>query len=445
MGIVVRALGWAAGRFYEIERTGPPVPDGPVLVVANHPNVFLDAFVVFRAVGRPARPLVKASHFENPVYRPVLAALGGLPVHRRQDDPSLMHRNEDTFREAVAALHAAEIVQIYPEGRSHSEPALAPLRTGAARIALRAEAEADWQLGLRIVPVGLTYVRKTLFRGRALAALGEPFPVAGYASPHAVDPTAAVRALTQEIADRLEAVTLNLARTEDLDLIETAEGLYSREKGWTGWREREELAEQLPRLQAFAEGLAWLRAHDPARHTKLARGVRRYGRLLDRLGAGEADIPPRYETAAVLRFVLLEGALLLLGLPAALIGIAAWGLPYQIPRLVVRLTRPESQEVATFKLVAAIATFILWYVGLIALSAWRLGPLMAVLAALILPTTGLFALTWTGRWERDRDETRLFLRAIGRERRDRLTEHRRMLVAEFDRVLADRASDRGPG
>ncbi|MCI0547794.1 MAG: 1-acyl-sn-glycerol-3-phosphate acyltransferase, partial [Candidatus Rokubacteria bacterium] len=293
-GLVARALAWSAGRFYEIERTGPPVPEGPLLVVANHPNVFLDAFVVFHAIGRPARPLVKASHFENPPYRLVLAALGALPVHRRQDDPSLMHRNEDTFRAAVAALREGDALQIYPEGRSHSEPALAPLRTGAARIALRAESEAGWRLGLQVVPVGLTYARKTFFRGRALAAVGESFPVARYESRYAGDPVAAARELTDEIADRLEAVTLNLARAEDLDLIETADRIYAREKGWASWREHEGLAGRLPRLQAFAEGLAWLRAHDPARHDRVARRVRRYQRLLERLGAGEGDVPPVY-------------------------------------------------------------------------------------------------------------------------------------------------------
>lgn len=115
-GLVARFLGWTAGRFYDIERIGPPIPAGPVLLVANHPNVFLDAFVVFRIAGRPARPLAKASHFENPFYRPFLRALGGLPVHRRQDDPALMHRNEDTFLAAVAALHAGEAIQIYPGG-----------------------------------------------------------------------------------------------------------------------------------------------------------------------------------------------------------------------------------------------------------------------------------------------------------------------------------------
>ena len=56
---------------------------------------------------------------------------------------------------------------------------MAPLRTGAARIALLAEDRAAWGVGLQIQPVGLTYERKTLFRGRAVAAFGPPIEVAG--------------------------------------------------------------------------------------------------------------------------------------------------------------------------------------------------------------------------------------------------------------------------
>lgn len=439
-----RILGWSAGRFYDVDRMGPPVPDGPVLVVANHPNVFMDAFVVFRVAGRPARPLVLASHFENPFFKPFLGALGALPVHRRQDDPSLMHRNEDTFLAAVSALQAGEAVQIYPEGRSHSEPALAPLRTGAARIALRAEEASGWNLGLTIVPIGLTYERKTLFRGRALAVVGESIPAGGYRPAWQRDPVAAARALTEAIADALERTTLCLAESEDMDLIETAERLYAREKGWAGWREREGLDERFARLQVFARGVAWLRANEPAWHRRLACRVRRYRRFLDAVGAREGDVPPRYPPVGVLRFVVREASVLVVGLPLAAMGIVFWYLPYRIPREIVRLAGTASQGVATFKLVAAAAAFAVWYAVALLLSSWLLGLGGTIAAAILLPIAGLVALDWTGRFERDREEVRLFLRGLRRGRRDRLSAYRRSLVAEFDRVLAYQDRDRFP-
>jgi glycerol-3-phosphate O-acyltransferase / dihydroxyacetone phosphate acyltransferase len=91
-----------------------------------------------------------------------------------------MRFNQGTFDAAVAALRKGDAVQIYPEGLSHSEAYLAPLRTGAARIAFQAEEESGWSLGLQILPVGLTYVRKTLFRGRVVAEVGQPIRVADW-------------------------------------------------------------------------------------------------------------------------------------------------------------------------------------------------------------------------------------------------------------------------
>jgi glycerol-3-phosphate O-acyltransferase / dihydroxyacetone phosphate acyltransferase len=178
---------------------------------------------------------------------------------------------------------------------------VAPLRTGAARIALGAEAGADWQLGLRIVPVGLNYHRKSSFRGRVLAVIGEPFTIAHMRDAWEADPAAAARALTDEIAARLHAVTVNVAERQDAGLIDTAERMYAREKGVSTWRERDPLAGRVPRLRAFARGLAWLREHDPARHERLARAVARYRRRAELLGAADGDVPPRYSAGDTVR------------------------------------------------------------------------------------------------------------------------------------------------
>jgi 1-acyl-sn-glycerol-3-phosphate acyltransferase len=438
---LTRLLGWSAGVFKHVERIGGPIPEGPVLVVANHPNSLLDPLVIFRTAGRSTRPMAKAPLFDQPGVGLVLRALGGLPVYRRRDDPALMDRNEDTFRDAIAALHAGQALQIFPEGVSHSEPSLQPLRTGAARIALQAEADADWRLGLRIVPVGLTYSRKTLFRGRTAVAIGEPLSSGDYRAPYEIDPVEAVRTLTGDIARRLEALTLNFAEADDADLIDTAERLYAREKGWSGWRERESLAERLPRLRVFAKALAWLRAHDPARHARLERAVRRHQRRLVLLRAGDADVPPRFTPGAVLEYALRETLLLALTLPLGLLGILLWALPYQITRMALRRFPPPKEDVvATYKLLAAMVLYPLFYAGWTAVAYFFGGALTAGMAAVALLPLGFLAIFWMSRWERVVEDTRLFLKlAPNRRRRDRISAERRQLVAEFDAIRDEMA------
>lgn len=435
--ILYRIIGWITSIFLEIETRGGPLPEGPVLVVANHPNSLLDPLVVFRTGERLSRPLAKAPLFEQALLGTLLRLLGGLPVYRRQDDPRLVGRNEATFQAAVDALRAGAAVQIYPEGRTHSEPALAPLKTGAARIAFRAEEEAEWDLGLRIVPVGLTYRRKTAFRGSVVAAFGEPFTVTHHRESLEAEPSEAVRVLTDEIATRLEALTLNFAEAEDRALVEVAERLYSREKGLASWRERKGLGERLPRLQEFARGLGWLRAHDPERHERLEGRVRRYQRLAERLGAGEGEIPPRYDPLGVLFLSVREMVFLTAMFLPAVVGILLWGLPYQVPRLVVRALRPKYEAVSTYKLVAGILVMPLALAGWCALAWWLWGWWGALGTAIVVPLLGFAALGWLNRWRRAAHEIRLFLRVGGSRRsRGRMARYRTALVEEFDRVRA---------
>ena len=439
--LVSRIAGAAAAIFHEIERTGPFIPPGPVLVAANHANSLLDPLVLFRVVGRPTRPLAKAPLFKHPVIGPFLWVLGGLPVFRRQDDAALLYRNQETFEAAVSSLHRGEAVQIYPEGTSHSAPALAQLRTGVARIALLAEERAGWELGLIILPVGLTYQRKHRFRGHALVAIGEAIPVAPWRGRYEADPTGTVVALTDAVRAGLETVTLNFVEDGDRMLVEVAEALHARETHATPWTRRPGLAERWPRLRAFTEGLAWLRAHDVERHRRLAGRVERYARLAALLGAGEAGVPRRYHWPNVLAHAGGQLGLLALLTPLALVGWVAWLVPYWLPTLAVRIARPKLDAVASYKLVVAFLVFPLFLAFWTAL-AWAVaGPIIALGASAASVLGGLAWIPWRKRLRGLGEDTRGFIRSLPRaSSRARLASLRAELVREFEAV-AGRSRD----
>jgi len=433
--ILTRFFGWTAGVFFRVDRRGNPVPEGPLLVVANHPNSLMDPLVLFHTLERRTRPLARAPLFKKRGLGLILRGMGGLPVYRREDDPSLLGENRNTFDAAVAALHHGEAVQIYPEGLSHSQASLAPLRTGAARIAFQAEVERDWDLGLTILPVGLTYRKKTLFRGEAAVVVGDPIRVGELREAYDRDDRAAVRDLTGRIRDGLEAVTLNLESEEERELVEVADRIYARQAGLAGWRQRESLGERMPRLQLFARGAAWLRTEDPHAYRDLAARIRSYERAAALFGAGEAEIPPRYDKRATLRYVLVEGGILLLGLPLALVGTVAWLPVYLGLRPIVRRIHPPHEALSTYKLSTAALmsplNILAWSVLLASLGGWRWG----AAAALAMVPLGLIAIGWHDRWKRAREDVALFFRiAFLRDRRERLGRKREELVREFDRI-----------
>src|SRR5262245_62430997 len=111
----------------------------------------------------PARFLANATLFGIPASRLAMDAFGSIPIHRAQESGARAgdaSRNDASFARCRAELAAGGALALFPEGVSHSDPQLRPLKTGAARIALSAEAEHDGKLGVTIVPIGLYYERK---------------------------------------------------------------------------------------------------------------------------------------------------------------------------------------------------------------------------------------------------------------------------------------------
>jgi glycerol-3-phosphate O-acyltransferase/dihydroxyacetone phosphate acyltransferase len=443
--LVVKAAVWALDHFYEVGRLGRSMPAGPILVIANHPNSMMDGLVVLKIAGRPVRPLARAPLFEQPLLGHLLRGMAALPVYRPQDYPGETWRNDETFEAAVKALGRNEAVLIFPEGLSHSETRIARMKTGAARLAFEAEEAAGWKLGLRIVPVGLTYHRKHAFRGRVAAAVGRPLEVVGWREMRLRDEWGAVESLTAAMRAALEQVTLNLPTREDRVVIETAETLYAAEKNLEKPRGPQPLAPRLPRLQQFAQGLAWLHVVDPERYEQLTESVRAYRQDLAALGVGEGELPQRFTAWGVTRYTLTHFLLLLVGLPLAALGTVAWYLPFKSPRLTLGLYRPAYEAVASMKLATALVAFPATYTVWLA-AAWLAGgPLALLAAAIVLPVLGVVALRWRDRWGRVRENSRIFWRGVRKkELRHQLVERRRALVAEFDGVARDwQAESRG--
>ena len=138
---------------------------GPVLLVVNHPNELMDAIFAGLVAPRQLTFTGKATLFENPIANAFLRHMRVVPLRRTQDEravadaiPVGASRNADAFAAIHAALAGGQIVLIFPEGRSWDEPRLAPIKTGAARIALSAR-----DAGIRdvtVVPIGINYERK---------------------------------------------------------------------------------------------------------------------------------------------------------------------------------------------------------------------------------------------------------------------------------------------
>lgn len=439
---VIRLTRAAAGLFYRLRELGEEVPaEGPLLLVGNHPNGLVDPVLVASRTHREVRFLGKAPLFALPVLGRIMRRMRALPVYRAVDGADTQ-QNERTFAAVYEALLEGSVVCLFPEGYTHDEPSLQRLKTGAARMALGAEAQANFELGVRVVPVGLVFRNKGVYRSSAASWVGASIPVSDLREAHAADPFAAAQELTDRVARGLRAVTLNLEQWEDLPLLELAERLWPRGGGDPG----DPGGPRVQRLHALARGLRALRARDPERARDLVARVSDFRGRLRRLGIDVDDLRIEYGPGLVARFVIKNLLALGLGLPAALLGFALWLVPYYLVRLVVSVRRIEDSVVATVKLIASILFFPLWYAVLVYLGL-RLGGVPGAAAlALLAPPLGLFtAGFWEKRAEAVEDAAVFFRMLRARSLRERLQRRRRALEAEIEATSRLLVQEPAPG
>ena len=317
--LVLRIAKIATRGFYrKVETAGFDRLDTrrPTLIVANHFNGFADPVLVAAALNRLPRFLAKATLWKVILVRPLLAVAGVIPIHR-QVDGGAGDKNRRAFEDAEAELKDKGMIAVFPEGTTHDIPRLAPIRTGAARIALGAKQHGARDL--QIVPVGIWFEDKVALRSRVLVRAGEPLdldhelwsilPAGAEASDEDHE---SVRALTNEITERLRAVSPDFETFLDGAAFSWAVDIALRE-GMSRPQESVPLVQREPLAARLARS-------DADERARLSGELGRYSLALDALGVTDEELVPQPTPASLFtRAVWLAIGVLLLA-PFAIAG-----------------------------------------------------------------------------------------------------------------------------
>jgi 1-acyl-sn-glycerol-3-phosphate acyltransferase len=453
---------------------------GACLFVLNHPNALVDPAFLLCFAPRRVSFLAKSPLFRMPVIGFFVRALDSIPVYRKQDETGdLAALNRKTFERAADLLRRGGTIAICPEGVSHNEPYLLPLKSGAARIALGAvsvaearpsgrasqltqdssgetdalpdslaSATAGSALDLKIVPAGLYYTAKTTFRSGALLYFGEPIAVepAGL-GPDGEPPREAVRALSDRVAEALRSLTLNADQHEALAMVARAERIFSADDD--AEEEGDSLERELRRRRRFVEAYAYHRHNSPARVEELERRVSAYEEELRQAGFEDPRqlSPSTVADYARVGKLLARVVVFLLLLPVALAGAALHYPAYKLAGiLATRFARQYDDVLSTFKIAAALLLFPLTWGVLGLVLYWFVGWWGMLAAFLLAAPAGYVALRTREEFGRFAAGTRAALFFV-RERsffRQLLEERRRIrreilaLGDEYDRAVDSR-------
>lgn len=200
------ALHWFYSSIQVTGRDRIPI-SGPVILAASHHNALVDALIAGWIAPRRLTLTAKATLMDNVFLRWLFPVIGVVPLRRVSDemkkqaadkvDPT---RNLGAFESILDVLERGEMILIFPEGISHSNPQLAPLKTGASRIALEARDKRKIR-NLQIIPLGLSFEDKGNPGTAVLAEIGEPLFMDAIGS-------LGVDELTTLLSSRLAAVSL---------------------------------------------------------------------------------------------------------------------------------------------------------------------------------------------------------------------------------------------
>lgn len=208
-GRTMRALGrLVSGVFFRrvVVEGADRFPDkAPVIVIANHPNSLIDGVLLISHLPRYARMVGASTIFAYRPIVPFLRAAGVIPIYRRKDVGSIEGRNVGAFDAAVAELEQNGVLAIFPEGVSHNQERLLPLKHGAARIAAEALRNGGSD-GLRIVPVGLCYANKSQFQSDVSINIGAPVDPLEFIDPMPESGPYRIKPLTDALQSALDHV-----------------------------------------------------------------------------------------------------------------------------------------------------------------------------------------------------------------------------------------------
>jgi len=356
---------------------------GPVVLVANHTNGLVDGLLLMATLGRYPRFLGKSTLFKIPPLWPFLKLAGVIPVYRTIDAEAGDH-NVSAFATSHALLRAGGMVAVFPEGISHDELALQPLKTGAARIALQAAGGGGAQ-DLVTVAVGLVYDAKARFRSRALVRVGGPVEVAGWAEDYRRDERATVRAVTEDLAGQIGGVSPSFSSWTQAKQFSWMAEVFVRAPGGNAAAEV-----GLAYNVHVAARLAEREEASPGSLRQLFLDFATYERDLDLLRVSDAQLVAGSGRRRVRLSVPWSALKVLLALPFAAAGALVHLIPFQLMKQVAK--RPVNEGIkATVKLLGCFVLFVITYAVLGVFVGRAFGPWAGLVAAVVAPLCGYVA------------------------------------------------------
>ncbi|UZR92879.1 lysophospholipid acyltransferase family protein [Chondrinema litorale] len=333
----------------------------PLIVVANHPNTFMDPVLIAALMQQQVYFLAKSTVFGSPIKDWFLGnILNMIPVYRKQDlPPGKLANNQAVFEKCFDFLKNKGTLLIFPEGTSVMEKKLREIKTGTARIALGAEAENNFNLGVKILTVGINYSEGEKFRSDVTLNIDEPINVSEWKEVYNNSSSDAAHKLTDHIREKLEKQLVVTIDKDHERLLEQTELIF-----------KNELAESidLPKKEkdfliskGISEALKYFEENDSQMLASLKTRINTYFRKLDLLGLHDGLLKKKNLESNIFWKSIRILTFLIVGSPIWLIGLLTNYIPYILPSKIAPLISKHIEFRAPVMMAIGVLTFSIYY------------------------------------------------------------------------------------
>jgi glycerol-3-phosphate O-acyltransferase / dihydroxyacetone phosphate acyltransferase len=351
---------------------------GGGLVISWHPNGLVDPGLILTHLPRPVAFGARHGLFSIPLLGSLMRAVGAVPIQRAADvsgdEVARRVANKRSLEALAEQVAAGSFAALFPEGVSHDSPHLRVLKTGAARLYYQARQLTPSEPPT-ILPVGLHYDDKRLFRSNALVAFHPPLvlPPELDVTPDGDEPDEALRERARQLTAVFETtLTEAVHATEDWELhhlMQRARKLVRAERA-----HRAGAAPPKPGMQERTLGFARVWAGYYARlatHPDEVAATRARLEAYDAdlralaLEDHELDLDPRLVSPWLFGLLFLQVLTVYLLLPPLLLFGWVVNLPFALALIgLTRLVSREKKDEASVKLLVGVLLFPLVWIAL---------------------------------------------------------------------------------
>src|SRR5690554_135996 len=361
----------------------------PMIIIANHPNTLMDAWVIGMVCNQPIYYMAKATLFDSKFKLKLLTSLNMIFINRKGEGIIKGVNKEDSLSECYKVLSEGKTLVIFREGTSYKERVLRELKTGTARIALETERLNNGKLDLQVVAVGINYSQPERFRSNIFIDINQPRSVMDHYYHYLTDRKGAIHSLTDQFRSRLEKVLVTTETKEEEEFLEeiykvlNTKYVPSQDKG---------VQRQVNELKDIKNQLDEMKLIQPWRLDEVKQKMKAINWKLEKMHVRADFLDRKFRSTLFLRQIVTSLAFILFALPLAVFGIIHNIFQYLFTDCLV----PKlSKDIEYFAPLAILVGFILYplsYTGflLIAHYAFGLGWFGMLIYLALMPLTGVF-------------------------------------------------------